>query len=83
MGVGLTMAVIASPLYTPILSEAVKKFSYHLGIAFQIHDDILDVESSSEALGKPQFSDQNGNKQTLLAHIGIAKCKALRELFKA
>jgi len=32
-------------------------FGAHLGIAFQIHDDILDFTQDSEKLGKPAFND--------------------------
>lgn len=32
-------------------------FGAHLGIAFQVHDDILDFTQSEEQLGKPAFND--------------------------
>ena len=41
-------------------TEAQKKlfdFGAHLGIAFQVHDDILDFTQNSEQLGKPAFND--------------------------
>ncbi|MBP3039751.1 polyprenyl synthetase family protein [Bacillaceae bacterium Marseille-Q3522] len=61
-------------------------FSYHLGLAFQIRDDILDIEGDEAVIGKPVGSDvQNqkttypvlltlaGAKQALQKHIGLAK----------
>ena len=37
--------------------RAMFDFGAHLGIAFQVHDDILDFTQSAEALGKPAFND--------------------------
>lgn len=44
--------------------EHLKGFSYHIGLAFQIRDDILDVEGTVEDIGKPIGSDQNNQKST-------------------
>jgi geranylgeranyl diphosphate synthase, type II len=40
------------------------KFAYHLGLAFQIRDDILDIEGSEEKIGKPVGSDIENKKVT-------------------
>ncbi len=52
-------------------------FSYgdYLGQAFQIVDDILDVVSTTEQLGKPVGSDEKNNKSTFVSLLGIEKCK--------
>ena len=47
------------------------QFSEHLGIAFQIRDDILDVISDTDTLGKPQGSDSDQNKPTYVSILGI------------
>lgn len=47
-----------------------------LGLAFQIMDDILDVTSSEEVLGKPIFSDEKNNKITYVSMYGIDKAKS-------
>ena len=50
---------------------AASAFSYDLGVAFQIKDDILDVVGSTEALGKPVGSDAENNKTTYVTVRGM------------
>lgn len=57
--------------------KAIDEFSINLGIAFQIQDDILDVEGSEEKLGKPIGSDADNDKTTYVTLFGIEKSKAL------
>ncbi|MBL4831706.1 MAG: (2E,6E)-farnesyl diphosphate synthase [Aliivibrio sp.] len=59
------------------------RFSQAIGLAFQVQDDILDVISDTETLGKPQGSDQQLHKSTYPALLGLegAKAKA-EELYK-
>lgn len=49
-----------------------QKFGYHLGLAFQIVDDILDATSDPETMGKPVGSDAIAEKSTFVALHGIA-----------
>ncbi len=49
--------------------------AYDLGIAFQIQDDILDVTSTFEALGKPIGSDEKNHKQTYVSIYGLEQAK--------
>ncbi|WP_010181670.1 polyprenyl synthetase family protein [Glaciecola sp. HTCC2999] len=46
-------------------------FSRSLGLAFQVQDDILDITSDSDTLGKPSGSDQDLNKSTFPALLGL------------
>lgn len=46
-----------------------------VGLAFQIQDDILDVTSTLEVLGKPIGSDEKNNKATYVTFEGIEKSK--------
>ncbi len=52
-----------------------RKYGENIGIAFQIVDDILDVTSSDEELGKPVGSDVENNKSTYVSLLGIDECK--------
>jgi geranylgeranyl diphosphate synthase type II len=42
-----------------------------LGLAFQIQDDILDVTSTGEELGKPVHSDEKNHKMTYVTLYGV------------
>ena len=56
-------------------------FGAALGMAFQIRDDMLDVTSTEEELGKPIGSDQQENKNTYMVLMGLDGCKkAVEEL---
>ena len=47
----------------------------NVGIAFQIQDDILDVTSTKEVLGKPILSDEKNEKTTYVTLVGLEKAK--------
>ena len=55
---------------------SLEQSAYDLGIAFQIQDDILDVTSTFEELGKPIGSDEKNNKQTYVTIHGLEHSKA-------
>lgn len=57
--------------------QAVDEFAKNLGIAFQIQDDILDVEGTEEELGKPIGSDAEENKNTYVSLLGAEKSREL------
>lgn len=50
---------------------ALELCAYNVGIAFQIQDDILDVTSTSQELGKPVRSDEKNNKVTYVTLFGV------------
>ena len=56
-------------------TEALEMIARNVGIAFQIQDDILDVTSSTEVLGKPVNSDEKNDKTTYVSFFGIDKAK--------
>lgn len=56
---------------TPAFEAAAKAYTDALGITFQISDDILDVTSSMEKLGKPVGSDAQNNKTTYVTLLGL------------
>jgi len=51
------------------------KFAYHLGLAFQIRDDILDLEGTEEMIGKPIGSDAMNEKSTYPTLLGLEGAK--------
>lgn len=51
------------------------KFAYILGTAFQIKDDLLDIEGTEEQLGKPIGSDAENDKTTYVTLAGVEKSK--------
>ena len=65
--------------------EALSKYGEHVGLAFQIVDDILDVEESSEALGKTAGKDAAQGKITFPAVYGLeeSRCMAQEECSRA
>jgi geranylgeranyl pyrophosphate synthase len=50
--------------------EALKKFAHHAGIAFQIKDDLLDIEGDLTLLGKPIGKDAENNNSTFVSILG-------------
>ena len=55
--------------------KAIERTASLVGLAFQIQDDILDVTSSPEMLGKPVLSDEKNNKTTYVTLEGLDKAK--------
>lgn len=51
----------------------VEQIAAKLGLAFQIQDDVLDVTSTLEVLGKPVGSDEKNNKATYVTFEGLDK----------
>jgi geranylgeranyl diphosphate synthase type II len=56
---------------------ALTSYGEHLGLAFQIADDILDIVGTDEALGKPVGSDAGNNKSTYPALVGLHRAHEL------
>ena len=57
------------------LFSRVSEYAKCIGLAFQIKDDILDIESDTETLGKPQGSDMEQNKPTYPELLGLNGAK--------
>ncbi|WP_114570328.1 polyprenyl synthetase family protein [Exiguobacterium flavidum] len=61
-------------------AESLKNFGRHLGIAFQIQDDILDVTGDASKIGKPVGSDEQNDKATYPKLLGMDGARqALKE----
>ena len=55
--------------------EAAERYGMHLGLAFQIRDDMLDAIGTQEELGKPIGSDEENGKSTYLRLLGFEACE--------
>ena len=63
--------------------KALTDFGYHVGLAFQVIDDILDVTQTSEQLGKTAGKDNKAQKATYPAIVGLEKSRKIAEQLTA
>ncbi len=66
------MAAECAPTLAADEKQALATFAQRVGLAYQVRDDIIDITSSEEELGKPSGSDVNANKSTYPALLGLA-----------
>lgn len=59
--------------------NAAESYGESIGLAFQIVDDILDVTSTTQQLGKPVGSDLHQDKATYVSLLGVNECKRLAD----
>jgi geranylgeranyl diphosphate synthase type II len=59
--------------------KALTDFGYHVGLAFQVIDDILDVTQTSEKLGKTAGKDTKAQKATYPSIVGLEKSRKIAE----
>ncbi len=72
------MGAIAGALSPPEV-DALGQFADAIGLAFQIHDDVLDATTSTAVLGKPAGSDRRQHKSTYVSQLGIKAAAAEAE----
>jgi farnesyl diphosphate synthase len=58
------------------LRHALRGYAHDLGLAFQIADDLLDVEGSAAATGKPVGQDAVAGKATFVSILGVERARA-------
>jgi len=73
--VSVKLGYLTSSVRDARVLEHLQVYSQSLGLAFQIRDDILDIEGDTETLGKPQGSDLEKNKSTFPALMGLQSAK--------
>jgi len=71
------LGALCQPEVTEKQLDALDHYGKCVGLAFQVQDDILDIEASTEVLGKPQGADAALNKPTYPAIIGLSESKKL------
>lgn len=69
------LGATASPDIAPADMQALREFASAIGLAFQIQDDILDVEGTSAALGKTTGADAARQKPTYPSVVGLEVAK--------
>ncbi|MCY1201879.1 Farnesyl diphosphate synthase [compost metagenome] len=70
------LGALASGQADPASLAALRIYARAIGLAFQVQDDILDVESDTATLGKTQGKDQAHDKPTYPALLGLDNAKA-------
>lgn len=76
LSAALTMGFICSPHFNDsILEQQFSRYSQAIGLAFQVQDDILDIEGDQAEIGKPIGSDLGLDKSTYPKLLGLAGAK--------
>lgn len=71
----LTLGALCKDEVDSTTLSALEDYGRHIGLAFQVQDDILDVVANTELLGKPQGSDQIHNKPTYVSILGLDEAR--------
>jgi len=73
-GALIRASIVAPAVFIGLSRDEIKaldEYAEHIGIAFQIKDDILDVEGTAEEIGKPVGSDERNKKTTYVSLYGL------------
>ncbi|CAM4098474.1 (2E,6E)-farnesyl diphosphate synthase [Pseudoalteromonas byunsanensis] len=78
LSAAIELGALCSPNVGDNTFNALRQYAKNIGLAFQVQDDILDIEGDTESLGKPKGSDIENKKSTYPALLGLdgAKQKA-------
>jgi len=71
------MGYVSNTALSAVEKNGLEAYAHCLGLAYQVIDDILDVESTSEVLGKTSGKDALNNKPTMVSLMGLGEAKAL------
>lgn len=73
----MQLGAIAAPNRTPAIMTAIDDYAHAIGLAFQVKDDILDLTSTPEMLGKATEADIALNKTTYATLLGVSGAEQL------
>ncbi|MCG3202869.1 MAG: Farnesyl diphosphate synthase [Gammaproteobacteria bacterium] len=73
------LGALTSASVTEVTLARLDDYARCIGLAFQVQDDILDIEGATETIGKPQGSDAARNKPTYPNLLGLEAAKAVAE----
>lgn len=76
LSASVMMAAECSDLVSQQDKQHFTAFAHAIGLAYQVRDDIIDITSTDEQLGKPSHSDIDANKSTYPALLGLANAQA-------
>ena len=73
------LATLGSNELSSVQRDSLLKYAECIGLAFQVRDDILDIEGDTQTLGKTQGSDIDKNKPTYPALLGLEGAKKIAQ----
>lgn len=76
----IKLGQLASPNQDTQINTLLTSYAKHIGLGFQIQDDLLDLESNTETLGKPQGIDRANSKITFPSILGINQARKKVEI---
>jgi len=83
LNTSVKLGMIAANLTETRTAHALEKFADTIGLAFQIQDDLLDIESDVDIMGKPKGIDLTNNKTTYPSLMGIDETRhTIQALFE-
>lgn len=82
LGAAIRLGAACGTALAPAQALALERFAGVVGLAFQVVDDILDVEADSATLGKTAGKDLDNNKPTYVSVLGLPAARALADALR-